>query len=497
MKKKYIRWAVLPVLLSLLTALPSSAKLVIPAYDAKVKTSEDFQVLVRQQGSTWRRVPVITWKVDHVSEARHQAENSNVAALSFDGQTEVAVISKRETSKPGNSKRGASKQWRVRPLSYSIPTTQHGDTLFFTLDRPRYLSVEVDGDLYHNLQLFADDTHIPVCRSAADVAKLYKVKKHDVVFFGPGYHELKDSLGVKSGQIVYLASGAYVKGWFSAYEAHDVRVVGNGIVNPERQHEGIMVRYAKNVTVDGPLTTQIPVGGSDNVTVRNAKVISWYGWGDGMNVFASNHVYYDHVFCRTSDDCSTIYCTRKDYHGGCRNIRIHDAVYWADVAHPIMIGLHGDIEKNETITDVVYDDIDILQQNERQIDYQGCIAINNGDNILVDGITFSNIRIEDISLGNLFNFRVCYNKKYCHAPGRGIRNITLRNITYQGSHAGMSLITGYDDSRTISGIHFDNLVINDQKISDDMPGKPKWYKTSDFANMFIGEHVSDVTFQGH
>ena len=66
MKKKYIRWAVLHVLLSLLTTLPTSAKLVIPAYDAKVKTSEDFQVLVRQQGSTWRRVPVITWKVDHV-----------------------------------------------------------------------------------------------------------------------------------------------------------------------------------------------------------------------------------------------------------------------------------------------------------------------------------------------------------------------------------------------------------------------------------------------
>ncbi len=199
MKKKYIRWAVLPVLLSLLTTLPTSAKLVIPTYDAKVKTSEDFQVLVRQQGSTWRRVPVITWKVDHVIEARHQTENSNVAALSFDGQTEVAVISKRETSKPGNSKRGASKQWRVRPLSYSIPTTQHGDTLFFTLDRPRYLSVEVDGDLYHNLQLFADDTHIPFCRSAAEVAKAYKVKKRDVVFLGPGYHELNDSLGVKSG----------------------------------------------------------------------------------------------------------------------------------------------------------------------------------------------------------------------------------------------------------------------------------------------------------
>lgn len=485
MKQRPYHSIVLTLLLTWLSALPLSAKLLVPTYDQRVKTSDDFQLLVRQPGSSWHHVPVIAWNVDHVTAGRHCVVKSSVATLSFDGRVEFAVI----------RQQSSDKHWRVRPLSYDIPTTQHGDTLFFTLDRPRYLSVEIDGDLYHNLQLFADDAHIPVCRSAAEVAKAYKVKKRDVIFFASGYHELKDSLAAKSGQVVYLAAGAYVKGWLSAYKAHDVSIIGNGIVNPEHQHEGILVRYSKNVTVDGPLTTQIPIGGSDSVSVRNAKVISWYGWGDGMNVFASKHVSYDHVFCRTSDDCSTIYCTRKDYHGGCHDIRVHDAVYWADVAHPIMIGLHGDIGKNETITDVVYDDIDILQQNERQIDYQGCIAINNGDNILIDGLTFSNIRIEDISLGNLFNFRVCYNKKYCHAPGRGIRNITLRNISYRGNQAGMSIMTGYDEQRRIENIRFENLQINGQKIYDLMPGKPAWYKTSDFANIFIGEHVGDVSFQ--
>jgi hypothetical protein len=474
----------LALLLALLAVLPMSAALRIPSYDKRVARNSDFTVLVRQGGEAWQQVPVLAWKVDHVTGGRHHTETTSVAALSFSGKMEVAIV------KSGS--RG--KAWRVRPLSYAVPSEQRGDTLFFSLDHARYFSVEVDGDLYHNLQLFADDMHIPVCRNAAEVAKAYKVKKKDVVFFAPGYHELSDSLGVKSGQVVYLSAGAYVKGWLSAYGAHDVKIVGTGVINPERQHEGIMVRYAKNVLVDGPLTTQLPVGGSDGVTVRNAKVMSWYGWGDGFNIFASSNIVEEHLFARTSDDCSTIYCTRKGYQGGCRNIRVSDCVYWADVAHPIMIGLHGDIEKNETITDVVYDNIDILQQNERQIDYQGCIAINNGDNILVDGISFSNIRIEDISLGNLFNFRVCYNKKYCHAPGRGIRNITLRNISYNGTHAGMSILTGYDENRRIDNIRFENLQINGQKVYDKMPGKPGWYKTSDFANMFIGEHVGAVIF---
>ncbi len=49
--------------------------------------------------------------------------------------------------------------------------------------------------------------------------------------------------------------------------------------------------------------------------------------------------------------------------------------------------------------------------------------------------------------------------------------------------------------RRVSGITFDNLVINGVRISDDMPGKPKWYKTGDMARIFIGEHVDGVVFK--
>jgi hypothetical protein len=38
------------------------------------------------------------------------------------------------------------------------------------------------------------------------------------------------------------------------------------------------------------------------------------------------------------------------------------------------------------------------------------------------------------------------------------------------------------------------LQINGEVISDDMPGKPQWYKTSDMARFSIGEHVEDVRF---
>lgn len=440
--------------------------------------NDDFTLLVRSGDSQWQQVPTYKWKVDDASTGKHRVEQTSVGSFDFEGTVQVAVISRRQRVKT----------CRVRPLSYGIEPRVNGDTIYFAIDRPRYLSVEVNGDIFHNLQIFANSP-------TPEVTKKMR-KDKNFIYFGPGYYDLgNDSIAVKSGSTVYIDGGAYIKGWMSVYNAENVRIMGHGIVNPDRQHEGIMVRYSRNVTVDGPLTTQIPVGGSDSVCVRNAKVMSWYGWGDGMNVFASNNVSYDHVFCRTSDDCSTIYCTRKGYHGGCRNIRVSDAVYWADVAHPIMIGLHGNVEKNEVIEDVLYENIDILENPEHQIDYKGCIGINDGDNNLVRRVTFSNIRIEDLSRGGmLFNFRVCYNKKYCAAPGRGIEDITLRDITYNGVQPDMSIITGYNEERAIRNIRFENLSINGKVIADDMPDRLPWYKTSDYADIFVGEHTEGIIF---
>lgn len=450
----------------------ASDRLVVSRAPEGIELKQDFEVKARA-GGEWQTVDTYAFNVDRVDGARHNAEKTSVAKFEFEGKVEIEV----------KSLKADIRSFRVRPVSYGIQATQDGNTLRLTLDRPRYFSVEINGDIYHNLHVFADS-----------IMDKPKVRKKDLMYFGPGIHDLNgDSIAIPSGKTVFIDQGAVIKGWLSVYKAHDVRVMGHGIVMPGR-HEGIMVRYSKNVLIDGPLTTQLPIGESDSVTVRNAKVMSWYGWGDGFNIFASSNISQQHLFARTSDDCSTIYCTRKNYHGSSRNINISDCVYWADVAHPIMIGLHSETTEDEEVSNVVYDNIDILEHAENQIDYQGCIGINDGDNILVKDAVFQNFRIESIRRGMLFNLRVCFNRKYCTAPGRGIRDITFRNIAYNGQTPNMSIIAGYDEQRKVSNVHFENLTVNGKVISDDMPGKPKWYKTADMANIFVGEHVEDVTF---
>ncbi len=449
-------------------------RLVVAKAPAGIELKKDFEVKVRIAGGEWQDVATYAFKVDRVADTKHNVEVTSVAKFEFEGKVEIQVKSIAQDIK----------SYKIRPTSYGIEAKQEGNTLTFSLDRPRYLSVEVNGNIYQNLQIFADNV----------LEKPKVKKKKDLMYFGPGVHDFKgDSIHIASGKTVFIDNGAVIKGWLSTYGSHDVKILGHGIVMPGH-HEGIMVRYSKNVYIDGPLTTQLPIGGSDSVTVKNAKVMSWYGWGDGFNIFASNNILQEHLFARTSDDCSTIYCTRKNYHGGCKNITIKDFVMWADVAHPIMIGLHSETPELEEVSNVLYKDIDILRHAENQIDYQGCIGINDGDNILVKGVTFENFHIESIDKGMLFNMRVCFNKKYCTAPGRGIEDITLRNISYNGTEPNMGIITGYDETRKVKNIRFENFTINGKLISDDMPDKPKWYKTSDMANIFVGEHVENVTF---
>jgi len=214
-----------------------------------------------------------------------------------------------------------------------------------------------------------------------------------------------------------------------------------------------------------------------------------------MNVVSSNDVLIENVFNRNSDDCTTVYGTRGKYSGGCRNITMQHSTLWADVAHPILVGTHGSTPNKDTLQDLSYIDIDILDHNEAQIDYQGCMSLDAGDNNLIRNVRFENIRVDDFRRGQLLNLRVFFNRKYCTSPGRGIEDVLFKNIVYNGTHAGMSVIDGYNDERKIKNIVFENLQINGTIFCDTMKEKPGWYKTADLAGIYVGNHTENIVFK--
>lgn len=470
-----LRWLLSALWICVLTGTVTGAKVEVAGAPQGISLNNDFTVKVRPEGkSKWVLVPTYLVKVDEVRETKHHVEHASMATFDFSEKVEIAVT----------YNKGKIDSARVRPLSYDIPFTIEGNTLQFSLEKPTNLSVEVNGDIFHNLHLFANPL---------DTFKVDK-KNPDLIYFGPGIHHFEGGeFRIPSGKTVYVAGGAVMMGRMLIENVHDVKLLGRGIIDPSVKM-GIRIANSRNVYVEGLVATQCATGGSDSVTIRNVKVISYFGWGDGMNVFSSRNVLFDRVFCRTSDDCTTVYGTRLGFEGPSSNITMQNSTLWADVAHPIFIGIHGNVDKPEILENLNYVNIDILDHKEKQLNYQGCLAINAGDENLIRNVRFEDIRIENFRQGQLVNLRIFFNEKYCKAPGRGIENVVFKNVSYTGNRAEISVIEGYDAQRKVRNIRFENLRINGQIISDDMPGKPKWYHTGDMARIYVGPHVEGVSF---
>ena len=230
---------------------------------------------------------------------------------------------------------------------------------------------------------------------------------------------------------------------------------------------GIEVTHSKNVLIDG-ITVVNPdhytvFGGEVNgLTIKNLKSFSCKGWSDGIDLMCCNDVLIDNVFMRNSDDCIAIYAHRWNFYGGSRNITLQNSILWADIAHPINIGGHGNPEDEvgEIIENITVRNVDILEHDEDDPLYQGCMTIDCGDKNLVRKVLFEDIRVESIQEGRLFHISVRFNPKYDKQPGRGVEDVIFRNITYEGVGENPSLIKGLDEKRCVRNVTFEQVMIN-------------------------------------
>ena len=444
---------------------------------------DDYDVFVQSRGSKeWTKIDTYMAKVNApIGDNKHKISEISYCVFDFTGDVFVKVVSKNKKFRSA----------RIRPdYRGTIANVQNDSTVQFLLFQPENVSIEYDGDITNNLFVFTSKP--PVGKTEAEAEA--KAQGRKFLYYGPGLYDKEDTIRLTSNTTVYLDGGSYFTGTFAIDDVHDVSILGRGIARPENGYQGARVHRSRNVLIDGLVLNTCPVGGSDGVTLHDVRSISHPGWGDGLNAFASQNVLYDRVFCRNSDDCTTAYATRKGFAGNCRNVTMRNSTLWADVAHPIFIGIHGDSQRGDTIENLRYENIDILCQSEPQVDYQGCLAINCGDNNLVRNVVFDNIRIEQIHQGSILQVKVGYNQKYCTAPGRAVENVTFRNIRYYGEQPYMSVIAGYDEERKVRNIQFEGLKINGKTIHDDMPDKPRWYQTADYVPLYVGNHVENIVF---
>ncbi|MCR2807597.1 glycoside hydrolase family 28 protein [Paenibacillus soyae] len=432
---------------------------------------DHYEVKVRVPDGEWQHVPVYKVKVD-----MHHVREASMAAFDMEGTVEAEITFRRE----------ALREAVIRPLSKSTPYKVEADTIRLTLDGPRKLVIECNGDRFGNLHLFAnpieadapspEDPNVRVIRPGIHRLPDLLHEGEVIWYFAPGMHYIEETvLPVPSGQTVYIAGGAILVGSLVCDHAKDVHIRGRGFIYLADFHRfsafrGVRIIFSENISIEGitvidPPHYSIFIGKSRGISIRNFKSFSTRGWSDGIDIMSSERIDIEDIFMRNSDDCIAVYGSRWDFYGDTREVSVRNAILWADVAHPIMIGVHGDHHRNgDTIEDLRFENIDILEHHEPQPNYWGAMAINAGDRNTVRNVAFENIRVEAIELGQLFDIRVVHNADYNPVPGSRIENIVFRDVQYAGGTPHPSRIYGFDEERVVDGVVIDNLRIGDERV---------------------------------
>jgi hypothetical protein len=422
---------------------------------------DDFTVKVRQPGGEWRDLYEYQVTLD-------QDTNSAATVVQFDfrGEVEIAV----------RKNNGDFSRVEVRPARATTKYAVKDGIVYLRLTRPQSFSVEFDGDRLHNLHVLAG---APIERPAPGP---------DVMYYEPGVHVPADGgdyFPVKSGQTIYIAGGAVLQGTFKPRGVENVRILGRGMI--DRPTGQLVVHDSRNVSIEGltfltPLHGTIACSSSQHVRFSDIRTFSNGKWSDGINVFACKDVDIDRAFVRTSDDSVAIYATRKEARGDTQRIRVRNSTFWPDVAHAMFVGLHGD---GNLVSDIEFNDIDVLNLDEDDPEYQGAMAISAGDSNTVRNVAFRNIRVDHIEEGKLINVRVVFNHKYSFSPGQTVDAVTFQNITSGGKEwAGKSILAGYDKDRRVSNVVFDNVRVGGDKLNGPKEGE-----------LELGPFVEGVTFK--
>ncbi|WP_309398924.1 glycosyl hydrolase family 28 protein [Cerasicoccus maritimus] len=361
----------------------------------------------------------------------------------------------------------------LKPDRHGIDVEKTNQRLTFTLFEPNNLVLQIPGQKPLAIHVTPKEVNPP---SAEDA---------DVIYFGPGV----TTAGViqpKSGQTVYLAPGAVVKGRIEATGVKDVKLLGRGILETEgyalrdEKKHGILFDQCENIYVEG-----IGVRSWDtwwqilflNTIDSEVAHINVYGVGvntDGVDIDAVKNFVVRDSFLRVEDDGLGWHSLDAETNGELitENVLADNLVIWnTRWGNGIRIGasMEAQLWRNITIRNV-----DILMHNLAGIysDYSDWAWMQN--------LRFENMTIEkssnpiDFKIGqSRYSNSTGYLSEYGHFDGLLFDNITMTGGTIR--------LSGYDSKHRINAVRFNNCIKGGQPVKS-------------MSDISINQFVTDVAF---
>jgi hypothetical protein len=237
--------------------------------------------------------------------------------------------------------------------------------------------------------------------------------------------------------------------------------------------QGANITYEGVILIDHP-SWGMSLRGSPNSRIINVSQIAYDYNSDGIHLDGASGSEVRGCFIRTSDD---IICT----HAG-ENMLVENFVFWGDKAHVFFMGLD-----EHQVRRVTFRNIDVLGSYEAQPVYQGVMAIHCANRSSFEDITFEDIRVAPFRNPDkqvLVLIHMNNIGRWSLRPGKSVRNVTLKNISYEGSDEKASIIQGADPAQCVDGVHFINYRRQGVLVTNAVSG-----------NLTIGTDANHVDFK--
>ncbi len=354
---------------------------------------------------------------------------------------------------------------KISPLSYEIePVVDiQAHTVTFQIDTPDAYTLQFNGAPERAVHIFAN-----ALEKEEDIPD-----KNDpsVIYIGPGEWNI-ESIMLRKGQTLYLAGGSVVHGIANANFESDITVCGRGILDCS-QIEGWQGRSAsiplkfdhcKNVTIKdimvlNPNAWACQAYDSTDGVIDNVKIISSRPNGDGISLQSCQNYEVKNCFVRTWDDSLVV----KNYDQNSENLTFRHMQLWTDLAQSMEVGYETNKgnKPDSSITNVTFEDITVLNNFHKPV-----ISVHNGDDALLDNITFRDIVVEHEEIGGgdadempyLIDINIMQSGNWSTTKDRGtIRNVTIENVSFLEGWENASRIQGFDAEHNVENVVIKNL----------------------------------------
>lgn len=377
------------------------------------KISDKFIVTIKQNNTVKKSIVYKTSAQNGTLREWGQEQNNSFhfTNFSFSGSVSVEVEKLNSTADTAI----------IRPTRLGIGAlrTTLGNAnrkVNFTLTKPAKVSVEFSDDKGNRnaLVLFADSLenkkNVPDSFAAStyvvkDSAGLYNVPiTAQTVYFKPGIYKIGFWTIPANVNHVYLAGGAYVKGYLNRQSPNSIIINGRGILSNEGYpyhypmtgnlhnndakdwYRCITIKKGQNHLIEG--ITIIEATGfnilamGNNITIKNVKINGFRYNNDGIALIGDGDKIID-CFVRSNDDAIVLTTAT--------NLTVTGCVFWQLQGSVFQLGWTP-----HTMHDINISNCDVL--HDKNTDSEGNVGFINAMNYMqasqpaiIDNVTVSNI----------------------------------------------------------------------------------------------------------